>query len=84
MAEYPRLSRPERSEAPEHLEEYHTTRPLAPPYSLHTALLKVESYNDKPCGEDGRAQISRLSPEQAAHLIGRPLYIRRRALLLRV
>jgi hypothetical protein len=26
--------------------QYHTTRPLAPPYSLHTVLLKVESYND--------------------------------------
>jgi hypothetical protein len=28
------------------LEVYHITRPLAPPYSLHTVLLKVESYND--------------------------------------
>jgi hypothetical protein len=26
--------------------QYRTTRPLAPPYSLHTVLLKVESYND--------------------------------------
>ena len=26
--------------------QYHSTRPLAPPYSLHTFLLKVESYND--------------------------------------
>ena len=26
--------------------QYHITRPLAPPYSLHTVLLKVESYND--------------------------------------
>jgi hypothetical protein len=25
--------------------EIHITRPLAPPYSLHTVLLKVESYN---------------------------------------
>jgi hypothetical protein len=25
--------------------QYHTTRPLAPPYSLHTVLRKVESYN---------------------------------------
>jgi hypothetical protein len=25
---------------------YHITRPLAPPYSLHTVLLKLESYND--------------------------------------
>ena len=24
--------------------QYHTTRPLAPPYSLHTVLLKVGSY----------------------------------------
>jgi hypothetical protein len=26
--------------------KYHITRTLAPPYSLHTVLLKVESYND--------------------------------------
>ena len=26
--------------------KYHITRPLAPPYSLRTVLLKVESYND--------------------------------------
>ena len=25
--------------------QHHTTRPLAPPYSLRTVLLKVESYN---------------------------------------
>jgi hypothetical protein len=28
--------------------QYHTTRPLAPSYSLHTVLLKFESYNDTP------------------------------------
>ena len=27
-------------------EKYHIKRPLAPPYSLHTVLLKVGSYND--------------------------------------
>ena len=38
---------PDRQLAPEVDERrvrlYHTTRPLAPPYSLHTVLLKVES-----------------------------------------
>jgi hypothetical protein len=28
--------------------QYNTTRPLEPPYSLHTVLLKVEAYNDTP------------------------------------
>jgi hypothetical protein len=28
-----------------HRHLYHTTKPLAPPHSLHTVLLKVESYN---------------------------------------
>ncbi len=28
--------------------QYHITRPLAPPYSLHTVLLKVEPYDDTP------------------------------------
>jgi hypothetical protein len=32
--------------------QYHITRPLAPPYSLHTVLLKVESYN-----RAGRAEL---------------------------
>ena len=27
---------------------YQITRPLAPPYSLHTVILKVEPYNDTP------------------------------------
>jgi hypothetical protein len=30
--------------------QYNTTRPLEPSYSLHTVLLKVESYNDTPLG----------------------------------
>jgi hypothetical protein len=32
--------------------EYHITRPLAPPYSLHTVLLKVELYNDTPIEQE--------------------------------
>ena len=34
--------------------EGHITRPLVPPYSHHTVLLKVESYND--LGGEGRVE----------------------------
>jgi hypothetical protein len=38
------VARDHDAEQQQHL--YHITRPLAPPYRLHTVLLKVGSYND--------------------------------------
>ena len=45
----------------EHRHHLSVTRPLAPPYSLHTVLLKVESYNDPitDVGRPGEAQVER-------------------------
>ena len=37
--------------------QYDTTRPLAPPYSLHYVLLKVESYNVVPPPQAGSVCI---------------------------
>jgi curved DNA-binding protein CbpA len=53
--------------------QYHITRPLAPPYSLHTVLLKVKSYKDTGDAAQVAAATAHFQRiEQAYRVLGRP------------
>ena len=57
--------------------QYHITRPLAPPYSLHTVLLKVESCNAAPGGDgSGPSRLSLRLSQQRQPFGGRALPVR--------